>query len=167
VDAALGRDRVRPARRVLEAEDLDREALGRERRGGARARQAGADDDHGLGGAVARADEPVCVEPGVPLLVQGTGGDLRVERHALPSLALHALASVVAGDTACCSAGSGSAPLTNATGTVAKPSVSTTASVVASARSCRLRCGRSSPSVWNMLQTACRRWRPSASTAST
>src|SRR5690606_14861184 len=57
VDAALGGDRVRPARGVLVAEGLHEVSRLAERGGGGPAGQAGADDDHGELAAVGRVDQ--------------------------------------------------------------------------------------------------------------
>ena len=58
VDPALRGDRVRPPRRVVEREDRDLVAELGERRGGARAREPGADDDDLEAPLVGRVDEP-------------------------------------------------------------------------------------------------------------
>ena len=83
VDAALRGDRVRPPGRVLVAEALDVVAeLGHGGRA-ARARQARPDHDDRVLALVGRVDELHLEAVLVPLLVEGTGGDVGVELHGL------------------------------------------------------------------------------------
>ena len=78
VDAALGRDRVRAARRVLVAERLH-DVPGLAERGRCRgAGQAGADHDHREPAAVGGVGDPGLELPGAPALLQRTGGRLGV-----------------------------------------------------------------------------------------
>ena len=80
VDAALGGDRVGPARRVVERERLDLVAELGERRRRRRAGEAGADDDDLELALVVRVDELRVGDERVPLVGQRAGRDL-VGRH--------------------------------------------------------------------------------------
>ena len=79
VDAALGGDRVRPARRVVEGEGVDVVAELAERRGGGGAGEAGADDDDLELAPVVRGDELHVELVLVPHLLDRRVGDLGVE----------------------------------------------------------------------------------------
>src|SRR5207247_6134991 len=83
---SLGGDRMGAAGAVLEAERLDPVAEVRQRRRGARAGEPGADHDHLVLVSLARADQPVTVEPGAPALVDRAVGDVRVELHLLATV---------------------------------------------------------------------------------
>src|SRR5688572_32547322 len=74
VDAALGGDRVRAARRVLVAEALDVVAQLGERRRRRAARQARADDDHVELALVGRVEQLELELAPRPLLLQRPGG---------------------------------------------------------------------------------------------
>ncbi len=80
VDAALGGDRVRPARRVLVAEGLHVVAGLAERGRGGAAGQAGADDDHVELAPVRRVDQAGLELAGAPALVDRALGRLGVAR---------------------------------------------------------------------------------------
>ena len=81
VDAALGGDRVRPPRRVVERERLDVVAELGQRRGSRGAGEAGADDEHLELALVVRVDELGVALELVPLVLDRAVGDLRVERR--------------------------------------------------------------------------------------
>ena len=134
VDAALRRDRVSAPSRVLEAERVNGVALACQGRRGARACEPGADDDHAMVGALPRADQPVRVEPVVPLVLDRALWDPRVEVHSHPI-----------------------APVQNAIGTAMKPTATPIATVLERRRKVGLRFGLSQPPVWKKLQTAWRR----------
>ena len=76
VDAALGGDRVGPARRVVERERLDLVAELGERGGRRRPGQPGADDEDLVLALVGRVDQLRVGDEGVPLLGERAGGDL-------------------------------------------------------------------------------------------
>ena len=78
VDAALRGDGVGAARGVLVAELDDVVALFGERGAGRAARQAGADDDHGVLAPVGRVDQLGLEAAGVPALGDGPAGRLGV-----------------------------------------------------------------------------------------
>ncbi len=83
VDAALGRDRVRAPRRILEAEGLHLVAELGQRGGRGPAGEAGPDHDHRVLPLVRRIDQ-LHVEPvTLPLRLDGTAGNLGVEFHRL------------------------------------------------------------------------------------
>ena len=85
VDPALRGDRVRAARRVLEAEAGDVVAELGEGRGGGTAGQAGPDDDH-LVLALVRGVDELHLEASVrPLLLDGAAGDPWVELQHQPT----------------------------------------------------------------------------------
>ena len=79
VDAALGGDRVGPARRVVEREGVDLVAELGERRRRRGAGESGADDDDLELALVVRVDELGVGDERVPLVGQRAGGDLGVE----------------------------------------------------------------------------------------
>ena len=118
-------------RRILEAEGVDGVALARQRGGGAGTGEAGADHDHAVVGALARADEPVRVQPVVPFVLERSIRDAGIQLQGHPIT-----------------------PVKNATGTAAKPTVTPTAITVESRRNVGLRLGLSHPPVWKKLQTA-------------
>ena len=178
VDAALGRDRVGPARRVLVAELLDVVALLTEGGAGRAAGQSGADDDHGELAAVGGIHQLGFELPGVPTLVDrpgrrlgvrdrfaeevpagvadglrrglgGRGRRLRGGRRALRLVLGHQLTT----------------PIRTATGTMMKPTVRTAARMCAVVFNTRSVLGLFTPSVWAALQNPWSTCRPSASMA--
>jgi hypothetical protein len=86
VDPALGGDRVRTARRVVEGEDLHLVAQLTHRGGGRGPGQAGPDDDHLELALVVRVDQLHRELVVVPHALEGAVGDLRVEQHRVSSL---------------------------------------------------------------------------------
>ena len=142
VDPALCGDAVGPAGRVLVAEALGPETLGGEACGAARSCQPGADHDDALAGAVARSDQCVLVEPGLPLLLDRPIGDLCVQpvHHEPPPATEIEAESSSAG-------GSPSAPVKKSIGTRAKPITITKVSALAPMRIPKLRSGLSKPRV--------------------
>ena len=84
VDPALGRDAVRPARAVVDAEDLHLVAELAQRRRRRRARQAGADDEHLELPPVGGVHELVLELAQVPLVGDGPARNPRLERHRAP-----------------------------------------------------------------------------------
>ena len=79
VDAALGGNRVRAARRVLEAETADAVAEFRERRRRAGAGETGADHDHVVFPLVRRVHQLHLEAVLVPLLGERAGGDAGID----------------------------------------------------------------------------------------
>ncbi len=153
VDAALSGDGVRPARGVLVAELDDVVALFGQRGPGGAAREAGADDDHGVLAAVGRVDQPRLEAARVPALVDRSGGGLGVGDR---------LAGRVVGVRG---HGQLTTPVMTPTGTATKPAVSSSARALAVVLRARSRVRLPAPRVWAALQKPCRTCRPTASIA--
>src|SRR5581483_25578 len=133
VDPPLGGDRVRPPRRVLEAERQHLVAELRQGRGGGRPGEAGADHDHRVLPLVGRVDQLLVPLVGGPLVGQRAGRDLRVELHlTYPSHTASTMAAL--------------------------PTRTVTATAYPSHRAARLNRRPTSPSVCRLLWTPCDRW---------
>src|SRR3989454_47428 len=128
VDAALGRDRVRAPGGVLKAEAGDAVAELRERRGGGRPGEPGADDDDLVFQLVRRVHELDLGAVPLPLLRQGTRRDLRAQLHDQRTI-----------------------PRSTAAGMETYPAVMSPAITAAAPRRHPAVGGRFTPSVWNAL----------------
>src|SRR5262249_45486573 len=81
VDAALGGDRVRSPRRVVEREDRDLVAELGQRGGGGRSGETRSDDDDLEAALVGRVDEPDGEAVVVPRVLDRAGRDVGLEVH--------------------------------------------------------------------------------------
>ncbi len=178
VDAALGGDRVGPARGVLVAELDDAVALFGQRGPGRAAGQAGADHDHGVLAAVGRVDQPGLEPAGAPALLDGPFGRPGVGQRIPDAVVGVAGGGAAGGGKRTAGGGKGTvgggkgtvghqrtAPIMTATGTVTKPANRTRASTQLAVLKIGPLRGPLPPSVWAALQKPWRTCSPSAAIA--